>query len=116
MQIEHDHRRDLAEHDSVHGYRGRDPLRKSEKEARTVDWVWLRDGESQTLLQKVGFTIISLLFFGFGLFTLAAAKAFWDSGGWFFCFFLGAIAAFTLFFAILGLRNVLRFPKSEQQS
>jgi hypothetical protein len=93
---------------------GLDPLRKAERESRSVDFLWLKQGESQTILQKVGFTIISLLFIGPGLMFLGLSVQEYRNGIWSF-WLTGAIATVPLGMGLLGLRNVLRFPPTESK-
>jgi hypothetical protein len=45
-----------------------DPIRKSWRENQTFNVAWMKNGERLTWVQRVGFAIVSLCFFAFGLF------------------------------------------------
>jgi hypothetical protein len=94
-----------------------DPVRKVSREARSFNLTWLKNGERLTWVQRIGFGIFSLSFLYFGLYAavelmadilhndFTIARTLWD---------LTLAALFALIFllpGILGLRNVLRFPK-----
>jgi hypothetical protein len=97
--------------DEQHEHPTYDPIVSATRESPKVDFLWLKNGESQTLLQKVGFTILSLFWFAGGLFTATWCVAEWRDGDLFWCLFSGCIAGFFLMFGALGLRNVLRFKE-----
>jgi hypothetical protein len=48
-----------------------DPLIRSQREAPTFNNAWLKHGETLTLMQRIGFTIFSLVFFLGGITFLA---------------------------------------------
>jgi hypothetical protein len=94
-----------------------DPIRRSRREAHSFNRAWLKNGERLTLVQRTGFAILSLFMLLAGLFAVFNAAAdmldvetsalgvVWDA-----C--LGLIFALVFLLpGVLGLRNVLRFPK-----
>ena len=91
-----------------------DPIRKSVRENRNFWSAWMKNGESMTWTQRIGFAITSLCSFSCGLFvaTLAIESLrngdllSLDSAG----AAIGVVAGLFIFIlGILGLRNVLRF-------
>jgi hypothetical protein len=75
---------------------------------------WLKNGESMSLIQRIGYTIFSLLFFGAGLFLCQSAMIELRSGdenSQVFAALFALASLFFLVFGILGLRNVLRFKQ-----
>jgi hypothetical protein len=95
--------------EELHHHAGYDPIRAAEREAPTLNTLWLKNGDSQTLLQKVGFAIFSLLFVACGLYLLGPCGLFWRDGDYFEVFLFAAPCAFFFLFGVLGLRNVLHF-------
>jgi hypothetical protein len=75
---------------------------------------WLKNGESMSLIQRIGYTIFSLLFFGAGLFLCQSAMIELRSGdenSQVFAALFALASLFFLVFGILRLRNVLRFKQ-----
>jgi len=73
-----------------------------------------RDGESLTLRQPIGHTILSLLFVAVGLFCLVACVHSFRSGNWIFVLIFSLAALFCMVLGVEDLREVLRFgPKYE---
>jgi hypothetical protein len=104
---------DLRHHhhdDSVAGHPGNDPIEKTTRETPSFNRAWLRNGESQTVPQRAGFAVFSLLFVAFGLYLAAPALMSARNLDFMTLIFLPASLGF-LVVGILGLRNVLRFPK-----
>lgn len=91
-------------------YRGNDPLQASWSQSRTVNTAWLKNGESLSILQRIGFTLFSLLFVAIGLYLIRWSVVFLTGGDFMLLIFVPASFGF-LFFGVLGLRNVLRFRK-----
>jgi len=92
-----------------------DPIRRSSRESSSFNRAWLREGSQLTWLQRVGFAVFSLLFFGVGLYadatligsllrtTFVSVESALD---------ICLVALATIVFLIpgaIGLRNVLRF-------
>ena len=94
-------------------YRGYDPLQASVRQAQTVNFAWLKNGESLSLLQRIGFTILSLLFVAFGLFGLKICADCYRDGDWIFFLIFLLATLFCMLVGLGGLKNVLRFPKGE---
>ena len=91
-----------------------DPIRKSWRENQTFNVAWMKNGERLTWIQRVGFAIVSLCFFAFGLFFAALAIGSLREGDLLSLGSVGAVVGvvaglFLLILGILGLRNVLRF-------
>jgi hypothetical protein len=92
-----------------------DPLQTARSQARGFNTAWLKNGESLTMAQRIGFTVVSLANIAGGLFVareviISSASA--SSLGLPDLFFLvcGAVVSlFFLFVGFLGVRNVLRF-------
>jgi hypothetical protein len=99
--------------DSGNEYRGYDPLQASVRQAQTVNFAWLKNGESLSLLQRTGFTILSLLFVAFGLFGLKICADCYRDGDWIFFLIFLLATLFCMLVGFGGLRNVLRFRKGE---
>jgi hypothetical protein len=78
--------------------------------------VWFKRGEQMKLIQRIGFGAISLFLFSFGLFleilaldSLRTEKSISAATlGYLFAILAGL---FFLIPGVLGLRNVLRFPR-----
>jgi hypothetical protein len=97
--------RDLPDHD---------PLPRSQREAASFNAAWLKNGEKMSMIQRIGFLILSLSTFGSGLWVAFVAIGFLrrldvvSLDGIFIA--VGILAGlFFLTMGILGLRNVLRF-------
>lgn len=86
-----------------------DPIRKGHREADSFNVAWWKNGERLTWLQRIGFAVISLAFFSFGLFFAALVINDVRDGellgaiGWSVPTFLSLVPG------VAGLRNVLRF-------
>jgi hypothetical protein len=94
-------------------YRGLDPLESIRREAPSFNQMWLKDGESLLMIQRVGFTIFSLAFFACGIFLVNGAILSFREGSAV-CIFMAVPSPFLLIFGLLGLRNILRFkPRDE---
>lgn len=91
-------------------HRNSDPLKLAREDAPAFNRAWLKSGESMRLIQRIGFTLISLLSFLAGLYMLQDAVLRFRSGDVVFVF-SGLFSAALLFFGYLGLKNVLRFKK-----
>ena len=88
-----------------------DPLQRVRDEAPAFNRVWMKNGESLSLVQRVGFTIFSLVFCLGGAWMLQGAVEEFHEGSFASIFFvLGSIP--LVIPGILGLRNVLRFDRS----
>jgi hypothetical protein len=103
-----DHRHHL---DALTGDPGYGPLLRTERETPSFNRAWLKDGEKLTVLQRAGFTIFSLFFLAVGL-VLAGYAAMAYEDGSFFALVVALVCLFFMAIGILGLRNVLRFPKA----
>ncbi|HTV13957.1 MAG TPA: hypothetical protein VME68_04525 [Acidobacteriaceae bacterium] len=105
------------QHTALIGPQEHDPLRKAERETPSFNRAWLKNGENLTILQRAGFTIFSLVFLAMGLF-IADAGVIVARGGDLLSLmvFVGLICVPSslgcLTIGILGVRNVLRFPKN----
>ena len=86
-----------------------DPLQSIQEQAPTLTRSWLLSGESMSLIQRIGFTIISLNLLLGGFFLLSWAIQFLKAGKGTFIF-LALPSVALLLFGTIGLRNVLRFP------
>ena len=60
-------KRHTSDGNSGHGAGNYDPLQRAENETRSFNTAWLKNGESLTLFQRIGFMVFSLAFFGIGL-------------------------------------------------
>lgn len=97
--------------ENLHGRRGHDPLQAVWKESRAFNRAWFRSGESLSLVQRAGYTVLSLAFLGAALYLFADATEGFREGD--FTFWLSAIGSvFSLLVGVLGLRNVLRFRRN----
>lgn len=100
--------------EDLQGRPGHDPLQAAAGQTDLFNRSWMKNGESMTLLQRVGYTIFSLLFFDIGL-SLCQPTMIDLRGGdaMSLCFALmfALASLFFLVFGVLGLRNVLRFRR-----
>lgn len=87
---------------------GRNSLRTARNQAPKFDQLWFASGASLRPVQRVGFTILSLIFCLLGLSLARAFLDFLRDGDPMGVFFALA-SGFSLWVGILGLRNVLRF-------
>lgn len=92
-----------------------DPIRKSWRESNRFNSAWLKNGQRLSWPQRIGFAVISLIFFAFGIYfsTLAASDIRYGE-------VLGALgwsipALIYIVPGILGLRNVCRFQPRRLQ-
>jgi hypothetical protein len=101
--------------ESLHGHRsGHDPLQTAAGQSDVFNRSWLKNGESMNLVQRIGYTIFSLFFFGAGLFLCQSAMIELRSGienSLVFAALFALASFFFLVFGVLGLRNVLRFRR-----
>jgi|SRR5271156_4144676 hypothetical protein len=104
--------------ESLHGHKGNDPLEAQRRESKSLNTAWFKNGESLNLIQRPGFTRLSLFFFASGLYIAVDCIQIWREGistptaETLFFLTIGTIASlFFLAFGVLGLRNVLRFKK-----
>jgi hypothetical protein len=75
----------------------------------------MKNGESLNLVQRSGYTLLSLLCVGFGLYGLVACADSLRDGAWAFVLIFGVSTLFCLVVGIGGLRNVLRFSPDRQK-
>jgi hypothetical protein len=92
-----------------------DPTRKS-WEGDRFNVLWLKHGEQMTLIQRIGFAVISFAMFSFGLFVETIAIHSLFEGELLSVGTLGSVFAivtglFILVFGTLGLRNVCDLSK-----
>jgi hypothetical protein len=91
-----------------------DPLLRSQREAPSFNAAWLKNGEKMSMIQRIGFLIVSLSTFGCGLWVAFVAIGFLrrmdvvSLDGIFIAVGI-LVGLFFLTVGILGLRNVLRF-------
>jgi hypothetical protein len=89
---------------------GYDPLRSARNDAPGFNRSWLKNGGSMTLVQRIGFTIFSVMFCLAGFYMCVdAVKTFRaDDAGFIFSALVGVP---FLILGALGLRNVVRFRR-----
>jgi len=97
----------------LHGQTGLNPLQTVRDQAPTFNQVWLKNGWSLTLLQRIGFTVFSLSSIGIGLALLDPAVLCLREGDIVFFLLFAVGGLFFGFFGVLGLINVLRFKRNE---
>jgi hypothetical protein len=85
-----------------------DPLKTVREDAPAFNRAWLKAGESMPLVQRIGFTAISLFSCLIGLFMLKDSLLRFRSDDASFVF-SGLFSVACLFFGYIGLKNVLRF-------
>src|ERR1700758_354176 len=93
-----------------------DPLQRAKAETHSFNTAWLKNGESLTLFQRIGFTIFSLAFFGIGLGLAKFSQLQFRDSDLTFTLIFGASGLFFLLFGGLGLRNVLRFENTNARN
>lgn len=86
-----------------------DPIQAGWSQAGKFNLAWLKGGERLTLLQRSGYTVMSLLFGAFGLYLLRFLVLMVRSGDFVFTLIFGGATLLFLTVSIMGLRNVLRF-------
>ena len=99
--------------EDLHGHKGYDPIEAATRESSTFNFAWFKNGESLDLIQRAGFTILSLLFLAGGVFIAGDFMESWreiDFGS----FALAGAGIFCFTAGVLGLRNVLRFKRADQ--
>lgn len=87
-----------------------DPLQAAWSQTGKFNAAWLKDGEHLTVLQRSGYTVMSLLFVAFGIYLLRTFVLMFRSGDWAFTLIFGGATFFFMRVGVMGLRNVLRFP------
>jgi hypothetical protein len=92
--------------------RGNDPIQAVRTQSSSFNTAWLRNGESLSILQRTGFAIISLLFTAVGLYLVRFAVMFARQRG-FMTLIFGGFSLGFLIFGVLGLKNVLRFKRTD---
>jgi hypothetical protein len=92
--------------------RGNDPIQAVRTQSSSFNTAWLRNGESLSILQRTGFAIISLLFTAVGLYLVRFAVMFARQRDFMTLIFGGCSVGF-LIFGVLGLKNVLRFKRTD---
>jgi hypothetical protein len=92
--------------------RGNDPIQSVRTQSNSFNAAWLRNGESLSILQRTGFAIISLLFTAVGLYLVRFAVMFARQRDFMTLIFGGCSVGF-LVFGVLGLKNVLRFKRTD---
>jgi hypothetical protein len=93
-----------------------DPLQRAATETHSFNKVWLKNGESLTLFQRIGFTIFSLAFFGIGLGLAKFSLLQFRDSDLTFTLIFGASSLFFLLFGGLGLRNILQFENTHPRN
>jgi hypothetical protein len=94
-----------------------DHLQRSRGEARGFNIAWLKRGEELSWVQRVGFAILSLAYLAVGalLVGMAVASLVHEDEFLYVALESCGVVLGTLVFlvpGVLGLRNVLRFPKA----
>jgi hypothetical protein len=87
-----------------------DPLQPAWSQTGKFNAAWLKNGEHLTVLERSGYTVMSLLFVAFGLYFLRFFVLMFRGGDWVFTSIFGGATFFFMMIGIMGLRNVLRFP------
>jgi len=82
-----------------------DPIQASWSQAGNFNLAWLRGGERLTLLQRSGYTLMSLLFVAFGLYLLRFFVLMFRSGDFIFTLIFGGAA---LLFLMVGILDISR--------
>lgn len=91
-----------------------DPLQRAATETHSFNTSWLKNGESLTVFQRIGFTVFSLAFFGMGIGLVQFFLLEIRDSDLIFTLIFGASSLFFILFGVLGLRNVLRFGNAEK--
>lgn len=87
-----------------------DPMVLTRDQAPTFNNAWMKNGESMPLVQRIGFMIFSLLCCQCGAFLISGAIENFREDNLIYLFFVAA-SLVMIVPGILGLRNVLRFPR-----
>lgn len=101
----HEHQRNTEDVE-----RGYDPVQAAWRQTRTFNQAWFNNGESLTVLQRSGFTLLSLLSMAFALYFLRICAMEFRDGDWIFLLIFGGAMFLFLTVAVKGLQNVLRSP------
>lgn len=102
---------DQRERKQTDKYRGDDPIHALWTQSGSFHTAWFKNGESLSNLQRAGYTVFSLLFTAIGLYLSRFAVMFARQGD-FMTLIFGACSLGFLVFGVLGLRNVLRFKRT----
>jgi hypothetical protein len=97
-------------------YRGHDPIQALWTQSGAFHSAWFKNGESLSILQRAGYTVLSLLFFAIALYLSRDALMFAREGdfmGVVFTVIFGGSSLGFLVASLLGLRNVLRFTRGD---
>jgi hypothetical protein len=116
MKAKHNTEERHVREDLLHAKQGYDPLQTANSQSGTFNQSWLKNGESLTLLQRAGYTLLSLLFFGFGLFGVVACVDSFRDAAWVFVLIFGLASLFCMVLGVGGLRNVLRFEANHDDN
>jgi hypothetical protein len=92
--------------------RENDPIQAVRTQSSSFNAAWLRNGESLSILQRTRFAIISLFFTAIGLYLVRFAVMFARQRDFITPIFGGCSVGF-LIFGVLGLKNVLRFKRTD---
>jgi len=106
------------ERKQVDRYHGQDPTQALWTQSGVFHTAWFKNGESLSSLQRAGYTVLSLLFFGIALYLSRDAVMFAREGdfmGVIFTVIFGGSSLGFLVASLLGLRNVLRFKRGESR-
>jgi hypothetical protein len=91
-------------------YREYDPIQAAWANSSAVSASWLKNGASLTLIQRVGYALMSLMYLGAGIYLCVDSfESFQVRGAGF--VFAAPGSLFFLGVGLLGLRNVLRFKR-----
>jgi hypothetical protein len=104
------------ERKQVERHPGQDPVQAPWTQSGVFHTAWFKNGESLNNLQRAGYTILLLLFFGIALYLGRDAVMFAREGdfmGVIFTVIFGGSSLGFLVASLLGLRNVLRFNGAE---
>lgn len=94
-------------------YQGHDPIEGAWRGRRPLYELWLKNGETQTPFQKVGFTILSLMSIGMGVCMYAD---FWtDLLTRNLNLFWTLMSSLLVIPGLIGLRNVFRSQRKEPE-
>ena len=87
----------------------RDPLKKIRSDSPQLTASWLKHGENQSTLQRIGHTAVSLAFMSAGLFIVSGAKDNFSDGNLMIGLMYCLAALFFLYLGAKGIRNAFRF-------
>jgi hypothetical protein len=90
--------------------RGYDPIEAAWSNKSAISASWLKNGASLSLIQRVGYALMSLMYLGAGIYLCVDSfESFQVRGAGF--VFAAPGSLFFLGVGLLGLRNVLRFKR-----